>query len=59
MRSEREIREMIDRIDEYRQGLAWWDDAEEQTACIIDALLWVLGDASGKPIDPAMWNTDE
>ena len=53
MKSEREIREMIDRIDEFRQGLAWWDDGNEQSMCIIDALLWVLGDKSGKSIDPA------
>lgn len=59
MKSEREIREMIYKVDDYRQNLSWRDEGEEACLSIIDALLWVLGDKSGKSIDPDDWSEDD
>ena len=58
MKTKNEIMEMIHKLDDVRSALAWWDDGREQMACIIDALLWVIGDESGKPIDPAQWEAE-
>lgn len=55
MKDENEIREMIEKLMDYRKGLSWWDDDKEHVACMIDALLWVVGDRSGKSIDPDDW----
>ena len=55
MKTTGEIYEMISKVDDYRKGLAWWDEQDEACCCIIDALLWVVGDRSGKTIDPEEW----
>lgn len=55
MKTENEIRNMIEKINSYRHFLSWWDEQKETAACIIDALLWVIGDTSGKSIDPEEW----
>ena len=55
MRTEREIREMLDKVDEFHRNTPWWDDSCERMRCIMDALLWVLKDNSGMPIDPSVW----
>lgn len=50
MRSEREIREKIDEYMSIVHDLPWWEEEKEYRMCVIDALLWVIGDRSGKPI---------
>lgn len=59
MKTTKEIWEMIEKVDDYRKGLAWWDEQEEACCCIIDALLWVVGDRSGKSINPDDWSKDD
>ena len=54
MKTEREIREKISELMEKvkkskRDGLAWTTETKEQYGAI-DALLWVIGDNSGKAI---------
>ena len=56
MKTEREIREEIDRLMNKlsyvkRHSFVIGGGAEaESIECSIDALLWVIGDRSGKPI---------
>lgn len=53
MKSEREIREKIDEyMEKIDHDVTNDEDIEknEKMCCIIDALLWVIGDTSGKPI---------
>lgn len=41
--------EIMEKINEYMEKVENGTDSESDLA-IIDALLWVIGDASGKPI---------
>jgi len=41
--------EIMEKINEYMEKVDNGTDTENDL-CIIDALLWVIGDASGKPI---------
>ena len=41
--------EIVSKINEYMEKVENGTDSESDLA-IIDALLWVIGDASGKPI---------
>ena len=55
MKSEREIRDKIDELFVKLEDVRHiYDDEHEARAeelrCNIDALLWVIGDRSGKPI---------
>ena len=50
MRSEREIREKISEYMEKIHTLPWWEDEREYRCMVLDALLWVVGDESGKAI---------
>ena len=59
MKSEREIREMIEKLMDHRSGMPWWEEERECVACMIDALLWVVDDRSGKSIDPEDWSDAE
>ena len=53
MRTESDIHAMLDKLDKRRrQALPRGDVEAEELACMMDALLWVLGDKSGKNIDP-------
>ena len=49
MKTEREIREKIDELMRKAATIGTAEDKEE-ILCNIDALLWVLGDQSGKAI---------
>lgn len=45
--------EIRDKIDEYMESikeLPWWEEEREYRCMVIDALLWVIGDESGKAI---------
>ena len=55
MKSEAEVHEMIDKLMDKAKEMPWWEDGRECVLCAIDALLWVIGDRSGKPIDPDEW----
>lgn len=59
MKSEREIRKMIEKLVDHRSGMPWWEEEREYVACMIDALLWVVDDRSGKSIDPEDWSDAE
>lgn len=54
MKSEREIRDKLDelfeRLDKIRHSDGNDESEYEGVCCNIDALLWVIGDRSGKPI---------
>ena len=50
MRSENEIRDKISELMDKVHDLPWWEEEREYIACVIDGLLWVIGDESGKPI---------
>ena len=55
MKSDSEIRAMIDKLMVKAKEMPWWEDGRESVLCSIDALLWVIGDRSGNPIDPDEW----
>ena len=59
MKSGKEVRAMIDKLMKTNEALFWWDDGKEQVCAIIDALLWVIGDDSGNPIDPDEWDKND
>ena len=50
MRSENEIRAKIEEYMEAADRLPWWEEEREYRCMVIDALLWVIGDESGKAI---------
>lgn len=54
MKSEREIRDKLDELFEKLDKIRHLDGNNEPeyegVCCNIDALLWVIGDRSGKPI---------
>lgn len=54
MKSEREIRNKIDeymeKLNQVKHDNTADSNKEEEICCIIDALLWVIGDESGKAI---------
>ena len=50
MKSEQEIRNKISEYMDAVDGLPWWEDEREYRCMVIDALLWVIGDESGKQI---------
>lgn len=51
MRTEKEIRTMIDKLMRKSEDMPWWEDGRESVLSFIDALLWVIGDESGKNIE--------
>ena len=50
MKTEREIQEKIDELMEKANTMRRGTSEREEVLCNIDALLWVLGDQSGKAI---------
>ena len=50
MRSEYEIREKIEEYFDKIQNSPWWEEEREYFCMVIDTLLWVIGDESGKAI---------
>ena len=50
MKSEMEIREKISEYMDKVSDLPWWEEEREYACMVIDALLWVIGDESGKAI---------
>lgn len=50
MKSEREIRDKIEEYMDKIHGMPWWEEEREYYCMVIDALLWVVDDESGKPI---------
>ena len=50
MRSEREIREKIDKMMEEQSRRASLNEDDDDLCNQIDALLWVIDDESGAPI---------
>ena len=59
MKTEKEVRAMTDKLMAFHDDLPFWDDGKEFSACMIDALLWVLGDESGRSIDPDDWKDED
>lgn len=50
MKSENEVRAKIDELMAKANDLPWWEEEREYVCTVIDSLLWVIGDRSGKPI---------
>lgn len=50
MRTECEIREKIDEYMERARETPWWEEEKEILLTVVDTLLWVIKDESGKPI---------
>jgi len=50
VRTEKEIREKIDEYMERAKQSPWWEEEREILLTVIDTLLWVVEDESGKPI---------
>ena len=50
MKTAREIHEKIDEYMDIVRDLPWWEEEREYRCMVIDALLWVIDDNSGKPI---------
>lgn len=55
MKSFNEVHDMIEKLMDAESKLSWWDEEKDRMCCAIDALLWVIGDESGNPIDPDAW----
>ena len=51
MKTEKEIRTMIDKLMRKSEDMPRWEDGRESVLSCIDALLWVIGDESGKNIE--------
>lgn len=52
MKTNNEIHAMIDKLMDKSRTMPHWYEGRENVLTCIDALLWVLGDRSGAPIDP-------
>jgi len=59
MKTRNEIDAMLDKLSDAYRELNPWDEAYEQACCMIDALLWIIGDESGRSIDPDVWMKEE
>lgn len=55
MKTEKEIRTMIEKLMGKAESMPWWEDGRESVLSCIDALLWTIGDESGANIDPDVW----
>lgn len=50
MKNEKEIRAKLEEYMNKADGMPWWEEEREYCCMVIDTLLWVIGDESGKPI---------
>ena len=58
MKTEKEIKEMIFKLMSYASALPWWEESKEYIFCVIDGLLWTIGDNTGRNINPETWENN-